>query len=154
MMEIQMPQGAHMVDLETAHFKPFQAVARGKGAGGGAFRLRLAEHSLCFEIAPDRGVGGNRGIAPFKCCAEVVEMELSGPARMLAILGSQRLDNEGCQTGEAADVAAQAILQGPPRIVGPACPAEQPFQRKDAETEIQAGHRVTPSLGRKLYQFG
>ena len=58
MMEIEMPQRAHMVDFEAAHFKPLQPIARGKGAGSGALGLGLAEHALRFQIAPDGRIGG------------------------------------------------------------------------------------------------
>ena len=57
-MEIQMPQGAHVIDLEATHFKALQSVAGCKGAGGSTFRTGLAEHPLRFQITPDRGVGG------------------------------------------------------------------------------------------------
>ena len=69
MMEVEVPQGADMVNFETSHLKAFQPLACGECTGGGALGLRLAEHALCFEIAPDRGIGGNRGVATLECGA-------------------------------------------------------------------------------------
>src|SRR5487761_2201069 len=110
MMEVEVPQGAHMVDLETAHFKPFQPVARGKCTSGGAFRLCLAEHSLCLEITPDRRVGSNRGVAPFERSAQIVEMQLHCPARVFPIQKCKHLNDWRCQAWKATDITPQTIL--------------------------------------------
>ena len=142
-----MPQGAHMVDLETAHLKSFQSVARGKRAGGGAFWLSLAEHALCFEVTPDRGVGWNRCFAALECGAQVVEMQLHRPARMFAILEGERINNQLRQTWKAADLTAQAILEGCHRIVGTTCGVIPALHRRGRETNIHAGRGMSPRLG-------
>ena len=114
---------------------------------GGAFWLSLAEHALCFEVTPDRGVGWNRCFAALECGAQVVEMQLHRPARMFAILEGERINNQLRQTWKAADLTAQAILEGCHRIVGTTCGVIPALHRRGRETNIHAGRGMSPRLG-------
>ena len=79
-------------------------------------------------------------------------MKLDGPARMLAILDAQAIDDLRCHAGKAADIAAQAILQGGNRVVGAARGVVPAFQRRHGKREIEAGGRIAPGLGGQRLQ--
>ena len=147
MMEIQMPQRTDVIDLEAADLQSFEPVAGQERPCGGAFRTGLAEHAAGCQIPPDRGIRRDSGIAAGQGGAQVVDVQLHGPAGMLAILGRQDVDGPRRETGEAADVVAQAVPQGGDWIGGRLGGVVPAFQGRDAEANLLVSERMTPGLG-------
>jgi hypothetical protein len=103
-VEVQVPQRGDVLDLEAAHFQLLQPVARGHGALGGPPGPGLTVHALSAQVAPQRRVRRHRraGVLRLACHAQVVQVQLRRPARMLAVLDGQCRDGHGVQAGEAA----------------------------------------------------
>ena len=104
-MEIEMPERIDMIDLEAAYLEALETVPCEQRAVAGAFRAGLAEHALRLEVTAHGGVGRQRFVTSRQGYAQVVEMQLHGPAGMLAVLGDQVRDGGGREAGEAANVA-------------------------------------------------
>lgn len=143
-----------MVDLETPDFQLIEPVAGQQRAVCCPFRTGLAEHPPGLEEAPDRRIRRQRRSAADQGGAEVVEMQLRGPARMLTVLGRQAVDGRRREAREAADIAAQAVLQGRHRIFGGTGRVVPALERRGAETDVEAGARMPPCLGGECGQGG
>jgi hypothetical protein len=55
---------------------------------------------------------------PLERAAQIVDMQLDGPARVFAILDGQGIDDQRRHAREAIPVAAHAVLQGGHRVIG------------------------------------
>src|SRR5487761_2472983 len=62
---------------------------------------------------------------------------------MFAILEGERVDDQLRQTWKAADITAQAILEGRHRIVGTTCGVIPALHRRGRETNIHAGREAS-----------
>jgi hypothetical protein len=118
MMEVEMPEGADVVDFVAPDFQPVEPIAGQQCAGGRPFGRRLAKHPLRLEVTTDRRIRRRRRAAPGQGDSQIVEVQLHRPARMLVILRCQDLDGCGGEALEATEVAAQAIAETGHRIGG------------------------------------
>ncbi len=88
-MEIEMPQGMDVVDLETAHLDLFPMGAGGERPVRSARWPGTAQQAVLLHVAPHGGVG--RQVAA-QHHAQIVDMQLAGPLRMILVLLSDRGD--------------------------------------------------------------
>jgi len=153
MMEIEMPEGTDMVDLETAHFQAFEPVAGQQRALARAFRAGLAEQASRLEVTAHGGIGRQGRIAG-EGGAQVVVMQLHGPAGMLAVLGLQAGDGGGREAGELPDVGTPPVLQGRHRVACGAGGVVPALEGRGSEADIQAGGRVAPGFSGEAGQGG
>ena len=151
-VEIKVPKCVDVVELKAAYFELLQAVTGSERSGRCALRGGLTEHAMGLEVAPDRRVGGHRNAAAFELGQQVVEMQLHGPAGVLAVLRCERLNELRVQAGELPHVVALAVAQNCDRISAAAGCVVPAFQRGGAEANIQTGIRVTPRFGGKGLQ--
>ena len=104
-------------------------------------------HPLGQQVAPHRGVRGHARVARLAGNAQIVQLQLRRPARMLAVLAGQRGNGLSAQAGEATRVAAQAVFERGHRVrraPGRVVPA---LQRRGTEAHVQARDGVAPGLG-------
>ncbi len=112
MMEVGVPEAVDVLGLVAAHLQLFQAPFRLPGTGGIALWRPLAEVPPCLEVAPDGAIGGDRpqGLVLCRQGQQVVVVQLDRPARVLPVLGLERLDDgsrePACPPGIAATPAA------------------------------------------------
>ena len=147
-VEVQVPQRRDMLDLEAADLQTLQAIARCQGAVGCALGPCLAEHALRLEVAPDGRVGRHGHCAVRQRDAQIVEVQLHRPARVLAVLRHQDGDDLGSRLGNwphrrAADCAASPSDR---RRAGPRSTSAPAWRHRSA-------HRgpigMAPGLGRQ-----
>src|SRR5210317_690824 len=98
-----------MLDLVAAHLTLLEPVACGDGPLGATPRCAAAHESLGFQIAPDTRIRRTLHPRGVERHPQVVVVELSRPARVLAILRGQGLHGFGRQARETADVATDLI---------------------------------------------
>jgi hypothetical protein len=108
-MEVEVPEGAHVVDFEAPDLQPVEPVPGQQCPGGRPLGRRLAKHALRLEVTPDRRIRRQRRVGPGQGDPQIVEVQLHGPAGMLVILRRQDLDGGGGEALETTEVAAQAI---------------------------------------------
>ena len=165
MVEVQVPKGIDVIHLEAAYLQAFEPVARCQGTGRGTWGAGLAEHALGQEVAAYGWVGGarrrrGRRMGRSGGCAatagqggtQVVKVQLCRPARMLAVLPGQRVDDGLRQAGEAFDTTAQAIAQCSHGVIGCTGQVIPALQRGVAKADIKTGRWMAPGLGGKLAQ--
>ena len=152
-VKVQVPQGTHMVDLKAAHLQTLQPVSRSKSPGGSALGPGLAQHALGQEVAAHRRVRGHGGVTALEGGAQVVKVQLCAPAGVLAVLRHQGIDHRLRQTGEAGNIAAQAVLQDGHRVCCLARCVVPALQRADTECGVSSGGGVAPGLGGKQCQL-
>ena len=153
-MEIEVPQRIDVIDLEAPDLQPFEPVAGQERALRGAFRARLAEHAPGDKVAPKGGIRRNGDVAARHGNTEVVDVQLHRPARVLAILDPEDVDDTRGDAGEAADIVAQAVSQRSDRIGDRLRRVIPAFQRRNAETNFLAGQRMAPGLGGQRFERG
>jgi len=78
---------------------------------------------------------------------------LTAPARMIAVLRRQRVDDDGGQNALLSKIRANSSLERRHRIeMGPPCRIEPTLQSRQAESDRQSGGRVSPSLAGQFQQ--
>ncbi|MCY1242509.1 hypothetical protein D9M72_554730 [compost metagenome] len=157
MVEVQVPERGHVVDLVATHLACLAASRSSDGPIRARARGWLAHQTLRLQIPAHRGVGRQRVRAILGRDAQVVVMQLHGPAGVLTVLLDQRFDDGWAQTDEVAAIVAQSVLELIDRILdvtGPVIPA---FDGRRAELNVGAGDGVPPDLGgqclERLLQF-
>ena len=151
-MEVQVPERADVIDLEASDLKAFEPVTRHERALGGALRAGLPEHALGDQEAPDGGVGRHGRVAGEQDCAQVVEVQLHGPARMLAVLAGQDVDGVLAQAREAPGLGVYPASEDCDRIARRARGVIPALDGGNPERHVQPRDRMTPGLGRERAQ--
>lgn len=151
-VEVQVPQGGDMLDLEAAHLALFQAIARRQGARGIALGVAAAHHPVRLQIAPYARIGRHRGGAAGECRGQVVVVQLSGPTGMVVVLRLQGLAGDGQQTREGTAVGAHAMAQHRHRIGRGARGVVPALEGRDAEAYVETRDRMAPGLGSEFGQ--
>lgn len=145
-VEVQVPQRRDMIELEAAHLAVLEPVAREHRARARALGCRLAEHPLGLEVAAYRRVGRHAQPSAGECCAQIVHVQLRGPARVLAVLLHQGVDDARRQAREAAP-GAWPVAQCRDRIGGAARGVVPALDRRQPEAYVLAADGMAPGAG-------
>ena len=156
MVEVKMKQRAHVLDFEAAHLQLFEPVAGQHRAVACSTIHALGSgppvHALAEREAPHRRIRGNGQASGLQRDAQVVQVQLGRPARVLSVL--RRQDGNGllAHAREATLIATQSVAQRNQRVVGSPGRVVPTLQRGDAEVHVQARVGATPRLGRQDQQ--
>ena len=145
-VEVQVPQRRDMIELEAAHLAVLEPVAREHRARARALGRRLAEHPLGLEVAAYRRVGRHAQPSAGECCAQIVHVQLRGPARVLAVLLHQGVDDARRKTREAAS-GAWPVAQRRDRVGGAARGVVPALDRRQPEAYVLAADGMAPGAG-------
>lgn len=144
-----MHQRQHVLDLVAAHLALLEPVAGGDGGLGATPRRAPARESLGFKIPPHARIRRRFHTGGGKPHAQVVVVQLGGPARVLAVLRGQCLHGLGRQTRETADVATELIAQRLHRIGGASGGVKPALKGRDAEADLKTRVWMLPRLRRQ-----
>jgi len=145
-MEIQVPQGERVLDLEAAYLAVLQALLGFYCPGALALRCAPTMHSLRLEKSAQRGVGRQRSqrrVLGYRR-GEIVVMQLHAPAGMLLVLCPHPLTQGDRKQACTSGIVAAPATQRADRVLGLAGRIVPTLQRGKAELHRQAAHRVLP----------
>jgi len=131
-VEIEMPQGVDVVDLEAADFELFAVRLCGERPVAGAWRARTAQQTLALHLAAHGGVGRQ---IPIQNHAQVVVVQLAGPVGMVLVLLRDGGDGRGRQGTRASGIASRTVAQDRDRIGLFPCRVEPPLKGRDAKAD-------------------
>ena len=150
MVEIEVPQGVDVGDLEAAHLELLAARLRGQCAVGAAHRARLAQQAAFPHVAADGGVGRQAAACG---CGQVVVVQLERPLRVGLVLPRDGLCHLRRQGAGAPGVGARAGAQHGDRVGVGADGVEPALQGGKAKAHRQAGGGVAPGFGGQRGEF-
>src|SRR6202046_2858983 len=147
MMEVKMHELKNMLDFVAADLALFESITGGQGALAHPAQWALTQQPVRFQISAHARIGRTLRAGGSEHHAQVVVVQLGGPARMLAVLRGQRLHRLARQTRKATDVAADLIAQRLRRITGSFGGVVPRLERRAAEADLKPRERMTPGLG-------
>jgi hypothetical protein len=135
-MKVQMPQGVDVLGLEAAHLAGLQAPSGLLGPRRAARMYPTPVQAGALHEAAHAGIGGQRreGLVALHQRGEVVIVQLHRPARVVAVLRLQRLDQSRAEAALHAGIASSAPAQCRDRILRVAGEVLPALQCRKAET--------------------
>src|ERR1700722_9422764 len=152
MMEVKMHELKNMLDFVAADLALFESITGGQGALAHPAQWALTQQPVRFQISAHARIGRTLRAGGSEHHAQVVVVQLGGPARMLSVLRGQNLYRLSRQTREATDVAAYLVAQRVHRIAGLLRGVIPPFECRAAEADLDPRERMTPCLGGQRVQ--
>ena len=94
-MEVKMHELQHVLDFVAAHFALLEPITGGQGAFARPAKRALAQEPLRFEVSAHARIGRTLRPDGGERHAQIVVVQLGGPARMRAVLRGQRVHRLG-----------------------------------------------------------